>query len=225
MTLTTADGAPVTRIAPGSRIGAGCRLPHAPLAYPAGQVFMAAGAAGYVGIVRLEDGSANVAAAFDPAAVRAVRTPAAAALQVLAEAGDPEIHGLADATWLGTAPLTRRTNPLAQERLFFLGDSAGYVEPFTGEGIAWALASARAIEPLALKAVTRWHPRLADEWARTHRRLIGRRQLVCRALALGLQKPWLIHIGFEALDRNPLAARGVMRLLSTPSLYSPASGT
>ncbi len=200
-------------------------MPHAPPAYSDDAVFMAAGAGGYVGIVRLEDGSLNVAAAFDPAVVRRVRTPGAAALEVLAEAGAPEIRGLEDATWQGTAALTRRTHPLAQDRLFFLGDSAGYVEPITGEGIAWALASARAIEPLALESINRWHPRLADEWARTHRRLIGHRQLVCRALALGLRQPWLIQIGFEALDRIPLAAKGVMRLLNSPSVYSTASGT
>ena len=45
--------------------------------------------------------------------------------------------------WRGTPPLTRRAPSLAAERVFVLGDAAGYVEPFTGEGMAWALASAR----------------------------------------------------------------------------------
>jgi flavin-dependent dehydrogenase len=216
---------PATLVAVGSRIGAGCRLPAVPAAYGGDAVFMAIGAGGYVGMVRLEDGSLNVAAAFDPALVRRVRTPGAAAQVVLAEAGAPVVCGLADADWRGTAGLTRRTTPLSQDQLFFLGDAAGYVEPFTGEGIAWALASARAIEPLALRAIERWNPRLAREWARTHRRLIGRQQLVCRALALGLAQPWLVRIGFEMLERVPLAATGVMRLLNTPSVYSTASGT
>jgi menaquinone-9 beta-reductase len=219
------DGAPATRVAGGSRIGAGCRLTPAPTAYAGDAVFMATGAGGYVGTVRLEDGSLNVAAAFDPALVRRVRSPGAAALEVLAEAGAPEICGLAEADWQGTAGLTRRTRPLSQDRLFFLGDAAGYVEPFTGEGIAWAFASARAIEPLALLAIERWDPRLPREWERTYRSLIGRPQLVCRALARGLRQPWLIQMGFEVLDRVPLAARGVMRLLNTPSVNSTASGT
>ncbi len=216
---------PATLVASGSRIGAGCRLTSAPAAYSDNAVFMAIGAGGYVGMVRQEDGSLNVAATFDPALVRRVRTPGAAALEVLEEAGAPVVGGLADAEWRGTAGLTRRTTPLAHDRLFFLGDAAGYVEPFTGEGIAWALASARAVEPLALRAIDRWHPRLAREWARTHRRVIGRRQLVCRALALGLAQPWLVRIGFETLERVPLAASCVMRLLNTPSVFSTASGT
>ena len=141
---------PATLVALGSRIGAGCRLTSAPAAYSDNAVFMAIGAGGYVGMVRLEDGSLNVAATFDPALVRRMRTPGAAALEVLEEAGAPVVAGLANAEWRGTAGLTRRTIPLAHDRLFFLGDAAGYVEPFTGEGIAWALASARAVEPLAL---------------------------------------------------------------------------
>ena len=216
---------PATLVANGSRIGAGCRLTSAPAAYSENAVFMAIGAGGYVGMVRLEDGSLNVAATFDPALVRRVHTPGAAALQVLEEAGALAVCGLADAEWRGTAGLTRRTIPLAHDRLFFLGDAAGYVEPFTGEGIAWAFASARAVEPLALGAINCWHPRLARQWARTHRRLVGRRQLVCRALALGLAQPWLVRIGFETLERVPLAATCVMRLLNTPSVYSTASGT
>ena len=221
--VTSSAEEPATLVASGSRIGAGCRLTSAPAAYSDRAVFMAIGAGGYVGMVRLEDGSLNVAAAFDPALVRRVRTPGAAAREVLAEAGAPSVGGLADVVWRGTAGLTRRTTPVAHDRLFFLGDAAGYVEPFTGEGIAWALASARAVEPLALGAIKRWSPNLAREWARTHRRLIGRRHLVCRALALGLAQPWLVRIGFETLERVPLAAIGVMRLLNTPSVYSTAS--
>jgi flavin-dependent dehydrogenase len=217
------EGAPATEISGRSRMGAGCRLSPAPAAYARDTVFMAAGAGGYVGIVCVEDGSLNVAAAFDPALVRRVRTPAAAAREVLAESGAPEIHGLADADWQGTARLTRRTLPLAQDRLFFLGDAASYVEPFTGEGIAWALASARAVEPLALTAIERWDPQLTRRWASAHRALIGRRQLVCRALALGLRQPWLIQVGFEILERVPVAARGVMHLLNPPSVQPSVS--
>ena len=122
-------------------------------------IFMAVGREGYVGAVRVEDGSLNVAAAFEPALVRRWGTPGLAAAAILAEAGFPPIAGLENAHWQGTAGLTRQTRPLAEERLFLLGDAAGYVEPFTGEGIAWALASGQAVAPLALQAMERWDPR------------------------------------------------------------------
>jgi menaquinone-9 beta-reductase len=216
------DRLSLTKVARGSRIGAGCRIAQAPAAYAEHRVFMAVGAGGYVGIVRVEDGTLNVAAAFDPALVRRARTPGAAACEVLAEAGAPAVAGLDQADWQGTPGLTRRTRPLAQDRVFFLGDAAEYVEPFTGEGIAWALASARAVEPFALRAIERWQPRLARDWGRAYQRRIGRRQLTCRAVALSLRQPWLIRLGFEILDRAPMAASGMMRLLNNPTVYSNA---
>ena len=215
-----------TTVKEGSRIGAGCRIARPPGAYASGALVMAIGAGGYVGMVRVEDGSLNVAAAFDPALVRMMRTPGAAACEILAEAGAPELSGLKGAEWQGTPGLTRRTRPLAHERLFFLGDAAGYVEPFTGEGIAWALAAARAVEPIALEAIKGWQPRLARDWSRAHRRLVVKpaASSLCRLRRRpGLRQPWLIRAGFEILNRAPLAAGGAMRLLYKTSLYSTAS--
>ena len=114
--------------------------------------------------MRVEDGSLNVAAAFEPALVRRWGAPGLAAAAIVAEAGFPPIAGLENAHWQGTAGLTRQTRPLAEDRLFLLGDAAGYVEPFTGEGIAWALVSGQAVAPLALRAMERWDPRLGRAW-------------------------------------------------------------
>jgi flavin-dependent dehydrogenase len=184
---------------------------------------MAVGAGGYVGLVRLEDGSLNVAAAFDPAFVRRARTPGTAASLILKEAGAPAVSALEQAQWQGTPTLSRRTRPLCQNQLFCLGDSAGYVEPFTGEGIAWALTTARLVEPFALQAIERWDPRLAQDWRRAYEREIGRRQLFCRAVAMGLRRPWLVRLGMEVLERTPLAASAVMHLLNPTGAYSNAS--
>jgi flavin-dependent dehydrogenase len=84
------------------------------------------------------------------------------------------------------------------ERLFVLGDAAGYVEPFTGEGIAWALLAGRSIEPLARRAVYGWDPELPRLWAALYARLVGRRQRLCRALT--------------QLVRHPRLARGALEL-------------
>jgi geranylgeranyl reductase family protein len=47
----------------------------------------------------------------------------------------------ADQQWRSVTPLTRSTLPCARENLFFIGDAARVVEPFTGEGIYYALRS------------------------------------------------------------------------------------
>jgi menaquinone-9 beta-reductase len=213
-----------SKIRLGSRIGAGCVIADAPRFYEERTIFMAVGREGYVGAVRVEDGSLNVAAAFATALVGRAGSPAAAAAAVVAEAGFPAIAGLENAHWRGTAGLTRQTRPLSEERVFLFGDAAGYVEPFTGEGIAWALTSGYAVAPLALEAMERWDPRLASSWSRVHRRLIGRRQIVCRAVALGLRQPWLAAIGFEVLSRLPAAAGVVVRRLNAPVSFTNPSG-
>ncbi len=205
-----------THIAARSRIGAGCLVADAPDLYADHKVFMAVGQAGYVGMVRVEDGRLNVAAAFDPAFVRRLGTPAAAAAWILAEAGFQPLAALDTAQWQGTPRLARRTRPLAAERLFLLGDAAGYVEPFTGEGIAWALASAQAIAPLALRAIEEWDPRLTRTWSTRYWRLIGRRQLVCRGCAIALRQPCLTHLGFEFCSQAPGAAGVILKHLNAP---------
>ena len=219
----TDSSAPTTQIRSGSRIGAGCLLDHAPGFYQERTIFMAVGCEGYVGTVRVEDGSLNVAAALEPALVRRHGTPAAAAVAIIRESGFPAIAGLEHAHWQGTAGLTRHTQPLARERLFLLGDAAGYVEPFTGEGIAWALAAAQAVAPLAQRAMAGWDPQIARDWSVLYRQLIGRRQRVCRAVATGLRRPWLTAIGFELLSRLPASAGFVVRHVNAPSSLTNAS--
>src|SRR5438093_2431685 len=53
--------------------------------------------------------------------------------------------------WRTVTPLTRAPVPVAHENLFFIGDAARVVEPFTGEGIYYALRSGE----LAANAIVR----------------------------------------------------------------------
>jgi flavin-dependent dehydrogenase len=46
-----------------------------------------------------------------------------------------------DQSWRTITPLTRSPVPCAHENLFFIGDAARVVEPFTGEGIYYAIRS------------------------------------------------------------------------------------
>jgi flavin-dependent dehydrogenase len=212
-----AGATPRVRVAQRSRVGAGCVVADVPGAYHPGTIFMAAGRHGYVGLVRVEDGSLNIAAAFDAEFVRSSGSPSSAAAAILAQAGFPPVPALESADWRGTPALTRRTSPLGDERLFLLGDAAGYVEPFTGEGMAWAIASGMALAPIALRATEGWTPILVREWSALHRRIVGRRQLVCRAASVALRRPWLVPLAFGALARWPVASGYLLRHLNAPS--------
>lgn len=183
---------------------------------PRDAITMACGAGGYVGLARAEAGRASVAAALDPAFVRDRGGPGDAATAVLRGAG--VAHGIAnDAVWHGTGLLTRRRVGVAAERLFVIGDAAGYIEPFTGEGMAWALRGAQAVAPLAVRAVEHWDVQRQREWSTIYRRDVCRRQWATR-LTVGLLRrhrvmhcaagvlsglPWLAAPLLHALDQRP----------------------
>ena len=204
-----------------SRVGAGCTLDSFSPFYREGTVFMAVGQGGYVGLVRIENDRLNVAAAYGRNHVRHSGDPGAAAVRILTEAGFASIPSLRDARWRGTLPLTRRTTPIAGERFFLIGDSTGYVEPFTGEGIAWALASGHAIAPLVVQALKGWEPSWARAWISIHRRSIVRRQVPCRAIAIVLRHPWLAHAVFRMATQAPRAAQFMIHRANTPFAFSP----
>lgn len=208
-----AEGGKPSAVATGSRIGAGVVADRAPECYQPGTISMAVGRGGYVGLVRVEDGRLDVAAAFDPGFIRMRGGPGAAAAAVIAESGLTAVPGLDGLPWRGTPSLTRTARRVAGEGWFAIGDAAGYVEPFTGEGMAWAIASAVAVAPLAARP---WRPAYVQEWERTHRRLIRSRQATCRAAVWVLHSAPLSRLVVRLLSVAPVVSRPVIAALNRP---------
>jgi flavin-dependent dehydrogenase len=203
-------------VRPGSRIGAGTVLDSAPEFYESGTIHVAAGRGGYVGLVRVEDGRLDVAAALDSDFVRDRGGPGPAAESILRETGWPAILDLCGVRWKGTPPLTRTPRRVAGDRWFAVGDAAGYVEPFTGEGMAWAVGSGLALAPLLERAARQWDDRLADVWRGRLARLVGDRQWLCRAFAAGLRSPAVTGVVVRLLATAPAVARPFVALLNRP---------
>jgi 2-polyprenyl-6-methoxyphenol hydroxylase-like FAD-dependent oxidoreductase len=207
----------------GARIGAGVVAVDGPAFYTPGVIYMACGRSGYLGLVRLEDGRLDLAAAFDPSGVRVRGGPGRAAAELLAEVGWPAVPNLPTLSWRGTPALTRRARRRAADRLFVLGDAAGYIEPFTGEGIAWALAAGRAVAPLAAQAAHCWHPDLARQWCLEYRRRITSRQVACRTVTAVLRWPSLTRAVIRLLAHVPALAFPVTHYLSHGAAAKPQS--
>ena len=204
-----------SRVASSSRIGVGVELAAGALPLATGELRMVVGRNGYVGLVRTEAGALNVAAAVDREALRA--GPAAAVDLILLEAGLPTLPEGSGSRWRGTPPLTHRPVARASTRLFRLGDAAGYVEPFTGEGIGWALASGGAVVRVALAAIAGWRGELVAEWERTYGREVARQQRVCRVLSRALRHPLLVRTAVMALGRRPALADPLVLATSRPA--------
>jgi flavin-dependent dehydrogenase len=207
------------QIAKDSRVGLGAILPREHAEVPAGVIEMFVGKQGYVGMVRLPDDRINIAAAVDPVGLREGGS-ARVINTILAEAGRTAGLDLDQADWRGTGLLTRRRQRVAGKRLLFLGDAAGYVEPFTGEGMTWAMLSAASIASLVVTWVRREESAdrrlptasrgamrtLATEWGHLNARLVSRRQRNCRMLAWALRHPWLTECGLRFSSRFPRLA-------------------
>lgn len=210
------------RTARGSLRGYGAHIPAGQHGLPAGQIIMRCGRGGYIGTVVLEDGSLNIAAAMHPRWVKVSRGPGHAAHR-LAEQSGHGLQGVDDLRWSATAPLTGERACPWMQRTFFLGDAAGYIEPFTGEGMAWAMRSALTVLPFAITAVKSWDEQIGLDWASAYRQEVQHRQWRCRVLSSWLRQPKLVSTSLATASLLPtslgrLAARAIM-----PAMFQPTS--
>jgi flavin-dependent dehydrogenase len=184
---------------------------------------MAIARAGYVGAVRTDRTNLNVAAAVDPDALKRTDSPADAIDHILRDAGLQALPSGPAEQWRGTLPMTRASKRLVAARIFLLGDAAGYVEPFTGEGMAWAIASATSVVAYALRSLHDWDEQNARQWEAIERRKVARDQLFCRILAGLLRRPSATRVALGALSVMPALATPIVRRIHSGRVKLQAS--
>ena len=99
-----------------SRFGASVILDQRPDYIKAGKIYMAWGDGGYVGMVALEDGRLNVAAALSHKFSKQFKGPAAAAAHLLNDNALSVPEQLTQTHWTGTNLLTRSRQRVAAPR-------------------------------------------------------------------------------------------------------------
>lgn len=198
---------------PYSRIGLGLRVDEKPPRIPDDTIQMCVGEPGYVGVARIEGESCNIAAAVDADALKS-GTPEDLLGDMLSGAGLTVDLG-EEGRIKGTPQLTRKRPSVADHRIFVLGDSAGYVEPFTGEGMTWAMQSALLVAPIAERAIRQWNPLFGILWSERHRSHMVRRQAGCQLISCCLRHSWFtllaIHLAAVHSSSFSLAARLIHR--------------
>jgi flavin-dependent dehydrogenase len=193
-------------IARRSMMGFGALLPANALDCPFGEIRMHVARDGYIGVVRLPSGELDLAAAVAPAALKRAGSVAACARMLLADAAH-DAQAVDRARWRGTPQLTRTRASVAARGILVVGDAAGYIEPFTGEGMSWAIATGLAAGELAAR-----EPRAHELWPARCAALVARPKWRCRAIALALRSPTLVGAALAIGARMPrpferLAAR------------------
>ncbi|MBS0196674.1 MAG: FAD-dependent monooxygenase [Planctomycetes bacterium] len=201
-------------LAAGSRIGLGALLAADASFSPAHTISMACTRNGYVGAVTLETGDIDIAAAIDPEFVRRCGSACAAVCDILDHAGVGVPAALHAARFRGTPPLTRHRRSLESPCLFFIGDAAGYVEPFTGEGISWALASAVCVVPHVLACLESTY----ESGAFTHnlQRLLAPRHRRCRVVSALLRSPAATLFAASCAAHLPRLAAAISHRFGAP---------
>jgi geranylgeranyl reductase family protein len=98
----------------------------------------------------------------------------------------------ADQGWRTITPLTRSPVPSAHENLFFIGDAARVVEPFTGEGIYYALQSGE-LAASAVAKILRGDDRnsVLREFGRVHAEMYRGRLWINRLARAAVLRPQL----------------------------------
>jgi len=175
-------------IAPRSRMGCGLLLTRPPLPMGDDQIVMLTHRAGYLGLVHLPCGGIDAAAAICPIAAKRAGGPMPLLAEIIRQSGG-DANVLDGVQLMGTGLLTRKRK-VAIGNVLIAGDAAGYVEPFTGEGMSWAITTGLAAGQCAAQMVTenlpinaQFSPEAGQLWRATHRRLIGRRQMACGIVA------------------------------------------
>ena len=112
----------------------------------------------------------------------------------------------------GSGPLAWRTERQAFDGAALVGDAAGYVDPFTGEGMFCALQGAKALADCLLELAPGETPGAAalEPYVRARRRAIVPHSRAALALQHGLRHPWLVRGAMTALQWRPRLAELVV---------------
>lgn len=180
---------------------------------PPGRLVMACAPGGYAGVVRLDAAHVDVGAAVRPAFLRAAGGPRAAVDGILRAAGVEPPAGLG--TLRGVPGLERRPAAPALARLLVAGDAVAAHPPFTGQGIAWALASGHAAGRLAVAATAAgaWDRRWERAWGACVSRMTRHRRRTAWLPSLAAEHPRLMRIAVGVLALRPSLAAPLVRAI------------
>jgi flavin-dependent dehydrogenase len=206
------------RVAGNSWFGVATTIDNEPTLVANGTIGMHVGRGGYVGTVRYNDGRVHIAAAMSAASCRTAGGPAKLVETIFRECGVTERAQSGAARFHGTGLLTRRRLKLGGHRVLAVGDACGYVEPFTGEGIAWAIRGAKEVVQVLPKSSTTWSQEIPAAWARRHRAVIGMRQQGCTLLRQALHRPALARFSIAIATGFPAVSAALVRQIGQQSV-------
>jgi flavin-dependent dehydrogenase len=184
------------------------------------EMFVVAG--GYLGVVNRGGGDLHVAGlvggrALDDSTPFAFVESVAGRFEALTEAGLDRLDRPRCGRLLGAGPMPCRPRRVAGDRVVLVGDAAGYIEPFTGEGMSWALESAEILATVAGDlSPGGWTSMAACRYRRAWAGRVGRRQRGCAWLARVLARPAVSRALFVVAARRRALLHALVRRAVMP---------
>ena len=124
---------------------------------------------------------------------------------------------LPDQPWRTITPLTRDPVPAAYDNLFFIGDAARVVEPFTGEGIYYALRSGQlAAEAIAKIIHGEDRQSILREFVRAHRAMYRGRLWINRLARAAVLSPKIASSFLPIARLSPFLMRALTAKIVRP---------
>ncbi len=113
-------------------------------------------------------------------------------------------------------PLTWRTRRQSTAGCLLLGDAAGFYDPFTGQGVTFALLTAELAAEVAGAALARGDlsGRRLAEYSRQRAALLGPRVTVQRVIQAVLERPRLLDRVLHRLNDRPEVARTLVGVVA-----------
>lgn len=170
---------------------------------------------GYGGLSSVENGAANLCFLMDPKAVRRLGSDPALLVEQAVCSNVKAARAFANATpiadWLAVSINSFGRTPNAGiKNLFTVGDSAAFIDPFTGSGMLMALESS-ALLASAIAEYASSTERIAAKYSESRERAFSRRLKVCSLLRKAAFVPvvptaTIRFLAFSKRSRNYIAS-------------------
>jgi geranylgeranyl reductase family protein len=177
---------------------------------PWGELFLIP--SGYIGLAPVSDTLVNVSVVVCAARLAAARQTSQAffaqTVQAHPELRQRFVRALRVKDLLTTGPMAQRTACPQHDGIMFIGDAAGFFDPFTGQGIYLALHSATLAAAVAHRALCSdaLSADALQSYFLAYRQTFRDKYRLSTLIQLGLRIPWLANHIIERLARRPTLA-------------------
>jgi geranylgeranyl reductase family protein len=179
-----------------------------------GEMFLIPG--GYIGLAPVGDDCVNVSLVMRASRFASLGQRPEEALEQVIQTHSELVRRFTGAvrstTVLTTGPMAQRLAPPQHDGILFAGDAAGFIDPFTGQGIFLALHSAELAADVVHQALQRGDvsAQMLQRYVHAHHQAFHQKYLLSAGIQCGLRVPWITNAVIARLAQRPTLADTVV---------------